>query len=157
MICQLRGRYFQFVISSNTLFMEVRSQSGDSNSQVSPNTTFAILNPFCWEIFTLIPALISNYIHYKAWDKITYPFPNFGNGCADVTYHFYDIMAGWNYYMIRACDFSCLNLSYRWMCNPFVWHRYCFCYNKVCNNENMHKATTRTRSQRKRRQNNFDR
>ena len=24
---------------------------------------------------TLIPAWISNYIHYKLWDEITYPFP----------------------------------------------------------------------------------
>ena len=29
---------------------------------------------------TLIPAWISNYIHYKVWDEITYPFLNF-NGC----------------------------------------------------------------------------
>ena len=29
---------------------------------------------------TLIPALISNYIHYKVWNEITYPFLNF-NGC----------------------------------------------------------------------------
>ena len=26
---------------------------------------------------TLIPAGISNYIHYPMWDKITYPLPNF--------------------------------------------------------------------------------
>ena len=26
---------------------------------------------------TLLPAWISNYIHYKVWDEITYPFPNF--------------------------------------------------------------------------------
>ena len=29
---------------------------------------------------TLIPAWISNYIHYKLWGEITYPFLNF-NGC----------------------------------------------------------------------------
>ena len=29
---------------------------------------------------SLIPTCISNYIHYKVWDKITYPFPNF-NSC----------------------------------------------------------------------------
>ena len=29
---------------------------------------------------TLIPAWISNYIHYKLWDKLTYQFLNF-NGC----------------------------------------------------------------------------
>ena len=26
---------------------------------------------------TLTPAWMSNYSHYKMWDKITYPFPNF--------------------------------------------------------------------------------
>ena len=31
-------------------------------------------------LLTLIPAWISNYIHYKVWDEITYPFLNF-NGC----------------------------------------------------------------------------
>ena len=30
--------------------------------------------------FNLIPAWISNHIHYKVWDEITYSFPNF-NGC----------------------------------------------------------------------------
>ena len=30
--------------------------------------------------FNLDPAWISNFIHHKIWDEITYPFPNF-NGC----------------------------------------------------------------------------
>ena len=30
---------------------------------------------------TTIPSRISNYIHYKVWDKIAYPFPNC-NSCA---------------------------------------------------------------------------
>ena len=30
--------------------------------------------PFYW--MTLIPSWINNYIHYKVWDEITYPFPN---------------------------------------------------------------------------------
>ena len=34
----------------------------------------------CWTCLTLITAWISNYIHYKVWDEITYPFLNF-NGC----------------------------------------------------------------------------
>ena len=29
---------------------------------------------------TLIPAWIIKYSHYKVWDEINYPFPNF-NGC----------------------------------------------------------------------------
>ena len=28
---------------------------------------------------TLIQTCISNYIHYKVWDEITYPFPNFNS------------------------------------------------------------------------------
>ena len=33
--------------------------------------------PFYKHGLTLIPASISNYIHYKVWDEITYQFPNF--------------------------------------------------------------------------------
>ena len=37
---------------------------------------------FYWHRLTLIPALISTYIHHRdrVWNEITYPFPNF-NGC----------------------------------------------------------------------------
>ena len=33
-----------------------------------------------WYLGFLLIAWISNYIHYKLWDEITYPFPNV-NGC----------------------------------------------------------------------------
>ena len=33
---------------------------------------------------TLVPAWISNYIHYKVWDEITYPFPNFKGATIEV-------------------------------------------------------------------------
>ena len=36
--------------------------------------------PFYKHGFTSIPTWISNYIHYKMWNEITYPLPNF-NGC----------------------------------------------------------------------------
>ena len=36
--------------------------------------------PLLLDGLALIPARISKYIHYKVWDKITYPFQNF-NGC----------------------------------------------------------------------------
>ena len=36
--------------------------------------------PFYQHSLILIPAWISNYIHYKVWDVIAYPFLNF-NGC----------------------------------------------------------------------------
>ena len=34
--------------------------------------------------FTLIPAWISNYIHYKMWYEITYPFPNYNSETVEV-------------------------------------------------------------------------
>ena len=36
--------------------------------------------PFYYNGLNLIPAWKSNYIHYKVWDVITYPFLNF-NSC----------------------------------------------------------------------------
>ena len=33
--------------------------------------------PFYWHGLSSITACISNYIPYKVWDEITYPFPNF--------------------------------------------------------------------------------
>ena len=32
----------------------------------------------------LITAWISNYIHYKVWDEIIYPFPNFNGATVEV-------------------------------------------------------------------------
>ena len=33
---------------------------------------------------TLIPAWISNFTHYDAWDEITYPFLNFNGATVEV-------------------------------------------------------------------------
>ena len=38
--------------------------------------------PFYLHGLTLIPAWISNYIHYKVWDEIAYPFLNFNGAYA---------------------------------------------------------------------------
>ena len=46
-------------------------------SQPSQHDTRA---PFYYHGLTLIPAWISNHIHFELWDEITYPFLNF-NGC----------------------------------------------------------------------------
>ena len=40
--------------------------------------------PFYLHGLTLIPAWISNYIHYKVWDAITYPFLNFNGATVEV-------------------------------------------------------------------------
>ena len=44
----------------------------------------AILAPFYSHGLTLIPAWISNYIHYNAWDEITYSFLNFNGATVEV-------------------------------------------------------------------------
>ena len=42
------------------------------------------LGPFYQHGLTLIPAWISNYIHYNVWDEITYPFLNFNGATVEV-------------------------------------------------------------------------
>ena len=39
-------------------------------------SNFDTSGPFNLHGLTLIPAWISNYIHYKVWDEITFPFLN---------------------------------------------------------------------------------
>ena len=48
--------------------------------QTPPDT----LGPFYLRELTLIPAWMINYIHYKVWDEITYPFPNFNDATVEV-------------------------------------------------------------------------
>ena len=40
--------------------------------------------PFYWHGLTLISAWISNYIHYKMWDEIIYPFLNFNGATVEI-------------------------------------------------------------------------
>ena len=40
--------------------------------------------PFYYYGLTLITAWISNHIHYKLWDEITYPFINFNGATVEV-------------------------------------------------------------------------
>ena len=40
--------------------------------------------PFYLHGWTLTPAWISNYIHYKVWDEIIYPFQNFNGATVEV-------------------------------------------------------------------------
>ena len=42
-----------------------------------PNLMLGLHGPLLLTGLTLIATWISNYIHYKVWDKATYPFPNF--------------------------------------------------------------------------------
>ena len=41
-------------------------------------------DPFYYHVLTVIPAWISNCIHYKVWDEITYPFSNFNGATVEV-------------------------------------------------------------------------
>ena len=41
-------------------------------------------SPFYHHGLTLIPTRICNYIHYKVWDEITHPFPNFNSATIDI-------------------------------------------------------------------------
>ena len=44
---------------------------GQGQGQITTSGPFYLLG------LTLIPAWISNHMHYKVWDEITYPFLNF--------------------------------------------------------------------------------
>ena len=46
--------------------------------------TFNGLGRFYYHGLTLIPTRISNYIHYKMWDEITYPFVNLNGAIVEV-------------------------------------------------------------------------
>ena len=48
------------------------------------NSVVANSGPFYQHGLTLIPAWISNYIHYNVWDEITYPFLNFNGATVEV-------------------------------------------------------------------------
>ena len=41
-------------------------------------------DPLSWHGFTLIPARISNYFHYKKRNEINYPFLNFNGATVEV-------------------------------------------------------------------------
>ena len=62
-----------------------------SSSPMELKSSVLVASDICWwvqgqtlhlwkDIALIIPAWISNYIHYNVWDEITYPFLNF-NGC----------------------------------------------------------------------------
>ena len=48
------------------------------------SVSFHTSGPFYWHGLTLIPAWISNRIHYNVWDEITYPFLNFNGATVEI-------------------------------------------------------------------------
>ena len=53
-------------------------------SNVLMNCPDFFWGPFYKHGLTSIPAWISNHIHHKVWDEITYPFPNFNGTTVEV-------------------------------------------------------------------------
>ena len=54
-----------------------------AHSSASIFETYCTFSRYCTSP-TLIPAWISNYIHYNVWDEITYPFLNFNGATVEV-------------------------------------------------------------------------
>ena len=63
------------------------------NTELIWFSTNFLSNCYNGRCLTLMPIWIRKYIHYKVWDKITYPFPNFNDANVEV----------WKYKWIRNC------------------------------------------------------
>ena len=57
---------------------------------------------------TLISAWISNYVHYKMWDEMTYPFPNF-NGCTVEVWEWINNFI--SHFSVHVITYPCLVLK----------------------------------------------
>ena len=78
------------IASLSKLLNKQLSRTGDMERYDTHTTWYVVppsvnaWGPFYKHGLTFIPAWISNYIHYKDWDEITYPFPNFNGGTVEV-------------------------------------------------------------------------
>ena len=63
--------------------MDIGYNNSADNIWLSDDS-FATWGPLCQHGLSLMPALIGNYIHYKVWDEITYPFPNINGTTVEV-------------------------------------------------------------------------
>ena len=45
---------------------------------------FGDQGPILLTWLTLIPAWISDYIHYEVWNEVTYPFPNLNGSAIEI-------------------------------------------------------------------------
>ena len=61
-------------------FYEERFYSGVLHQIEGLEPNYHMMSVFKIGHLTLMPAWMSNYIHYEMWDEITFLFPNF-NGC----------------------------------------------------------------------------
>ena len=67
--------------------MKLENSVANSDNENNPEAC----DPFYLHGSTLIPIWISNYLHYKVWDKITHVFLNF-NGCTLYWAHYLSIL-----------------------------------------------------------------
>ena len=72
----------KFQLGSTAFKLSVEFQSNAKISMHKP--AMDELNPSDAETGPLLLTWISNYIYYKAWDEITYPFPNFNSTTVEV-------------------------------------------------------------------------
>ena len=72
--------FVEEVVSENNFRLNSR-MSGDC---ISPSRLSKSRGPFYKHGLTLTPPWISNYIHYKLWDEMTYPFLNFNGATVEV-------------------------------------------------------------------------
>ena len=59
----------------------------------------------------LIPALISNYVHYKVWDEITYLFPNYNGPTVEVWEWISDFIPPFTGHHSRYHSWSCVSIN----------------------------------------------
>ena len=71
--------------------------------------------PFYKHGLTFIPARISNYIHYKVQEEITYPFPNFNVAVVEIW--------GWIKHVISYFYWTCDCLSILVLKSPHASHQ----------------------------------
>ena len=61
-----------------------QTDAGNDNTRWPYRPWVKTGSPFYKPGLTLFPAWISNHMHYKVWDEITYPLPNFNCCTADI-------------------------------------------------------------------------
>ena len=94
-------------------------------------------DPFNQHWVTLIPSWISDYIHFKVWGEINYPFPNFNGATVEVWEWISNFIPHFTWHVItHPCwdqSYSVL-VFYHTRCGPCLVNLICFCdiFNTQC-------------------------
>ena len=74
-------------------------------------------------------AWISNYVHYKVWDEIIYPFPNF-NGC---TVEVWELISKFNKrFLMDVITYPCWNSCWSMLANGVSQTKWCHIMKSLC-------------------------